>query len=256
MKRYFIILLTAVVFLAGYCLADQGKPDPSQLFYNGNSFYEKRDYDKAVEDYTKILDMGIESPSLYYNIGNSYFKLGKIGYAILYYERAKRLMPQDADMESNLAYAKSLVGNPSFQMPEPKIAVSLIKKPFEDFNLNAIAISAFALYIVVVLMLSVFMINSYIAKKMRIIFAVVVVMFLASLSAFAIRFYDEELLARGVVVQKNVECKYEPIDKSITFYKLQEGDQVVVLKTRSGWTQIERPDGKIGWVAKDAVEEI
>lgn len=256
MKRYLIILLTAALLITGYCLADQAKPDPNQLFYNGNSLYEKRGYDKAVEDYTKILDTGIESPNLYYNIGNSYFKLGKIGYAILYYERARRLQPQDADMKSNLAYAKSLVGNPSFQMPEPKMAASLIKKPFEDFNLNAIAISAFVLYITVVLMLSVFLVNSYIAKKLRLIFVIVVAIFLINLSAFAMRFYDEELLKRGVVVQKNVECKYEPIDKSITFYKLQEGDQVVVLKTRSGWTQIERPDGKMGWVARDAVEEI
>lgn len=256
MKRYLIILLTVVVFFAGYCSADQARPDPSQLFYNGNSFYEKRDYNKAVENYIKILDMGIESPNLYYNIGNSYFKLGKIGYAMLYYERARRLEPQDADMKSNLAYAKSFVGNPSFQMPEPKAVVSFIKKPFADFNLNAVAISAFVLYIMVIVILSVFLVNSYIAKKFRIIFVLLAAAFLATLSVFAMRFYDEEFLIRGVVVQKSAECKYEPIDKSITFYKLQEGDEVVVLKTRSGWAQIERPDGKIGWVAREAVEEI
>ena len=36
-------------------------------------------------------------------------KLGRIGKAILNYERARRVMPQDEDLLSNLAYVKNLV---------------------------------------------------------------------------------------------------------------------------------------------------
>ena len=77
-----------------------------------------------------------------------------------------------------------------------------------------------------------------------------------NLGAFAIRFYDEKILHRGIVVEKDVECKYEPIDKSTTFYRPQEGEFVAVVKTRDGWRQIKRIDGKVGWVKQEAVEEI
>ena len=77
-----------------------------------------------------------------------------------------------------------------------------------------------------------------------------------NICAFAIRYHNEEVLRRGIVVMKEAESKYEPIDASVNYYKLQEGDEVLVLETRGGWRRVKRPDGKIGWVKKEAVEEI
>ncbi|MCX5686776.1 MAG: tetratricopeptide repeat protein [Candidatus Omnitrophica bacterium] len=258
MKKIFLIICTLINLAAIHSFCDdQKKGDPNQLFYNANSLYERRDYEKAAAEYLKILDFGVESPGLYYNIGNSYFKLGRLGRAILYYERAKRLSPQDADLKSNLAYARSFVGSSSSGAQDWGMIAKLVASArFEDFNLNAIAIAALVIYLVVIGLQVLFFFNSLVAKKVMALYIMVLAVFIVSVSAFGLRFYNEEVLRHGVVVEKEVDCKYEPIDKAMTYYKLQEGDEVIILNTRSGWSQIKRPDGKIGWVVADSAEEI
>ena len=253
------LILTAAIFfsLVGALSAGDEQPlDPNKLFYNANSLYEKREYEKALEEYKKILDMGIDSGCLYYNMGNSYFKMGKLGYAILYYEKAKRIMPQDNDLKSNLSYAKSLVGTSTVDIPRRNPVVTLVKTPFKDFSMNAIAICALIFYLIFIALQIAFIINPVLAKKLRLIYVVILIFFIVNLGALAIRYYDEAMQRRGVVIQRDVDCRYEPIDRSTTFYKLQEGDRVSILKTRDGWRQIKRIDGKAGWVRQEAVEEI
>ena len=48
-----------------------------------------------------------ESADIYYNLGNSYYKIGDIAKAILNYERALILKPANKDIRSNLEIAKS-----------------------------------------------------------------------------------------------------------------------------------------------------
>ena len=255
-KKYIAIavFIVVVVCQAGLC-ADQKKTDPNQLFYNANRSYEKRDYVKAVEDYVAILDMGLENGTLYYNIGNGFLKLGKVGYAILCYEKAGRLIPQDSDLKANLAYARSQVEAPAMAIPQENVILKGIKRLFEDFSLNMIALAALVLYLSVILIAS-FLMMSPAVRRFRFFSLLIIAFFLASLVGFGVRYYDEEILKHGIVVGREIECKYEPIDKSTTYYRLQEGNDVLVMKTRDGWRQIRRLDGKIGWVKKEAVEEI
>lgn len=235
---------------------EEARKDYNQLFYSANTYYEHGDYVKALENYDRLLQAGLESGRLYYNIGNSFFKIGKVGYAILFYEKAKRLIPRDGDLKSNLAHAKSLVGYSAFQAPTENRWTKIILKPYEDFNLNAITISGAFLYLVLIFLLASSVFNPIFIRKFRFVFWIFIVLFLANTGAFTLRYYDEEILDHGIVVQKEAECKYEPIDKSTTYYKLQEGSEVIILKTRNGWTQIKRLDGKIAWIKKEAVAEI
>ncbi len=256
MKRLIFIIISTVMISTLVYAADEPRKDPNQLFYAGNSYYEKGQYAKAVDEYLKIFDTDIESGNLYYNIGNSFFKLGKLGYAILYYERAKRLMPQDGDLRANLVYAKSSAGLPDVESSVGNMILGYLNRPFRDFNLNAMAISGGILYIIAIALSVMFILNRFMAKKIWIIYVIVFAFFTMNAAAFAARYYDEHILRHGIVVERGVECKYEPIDKSTTYYTLQEGADVIVLKARSGWCQIKRADGRIAWAKKEAVEEI
>lgn len=256
MKKLILTFAVLSLFATFIWASDQKPLDPNKLFYSANSLYEKREYEKALEEYKKILDMGIDSGYLYYNMGNSYFKLGKLGYAILYYAKARRLMPNDGDLKSNLAYARSLVEPPAVDLPRKNPVVTFVKAIFRDFNFNAIAVSALIIYLIFIALQIIRIINPVLAKKMRLVSALLLLFLIVNVGAFAIRYYDEEILHHGIVVQKGIECKYEPIDSSTTFYKLQEGELVSVIKTRDGWRQIRRVDGKVGWVKQDAVEEV
>jgi len=258
MKKHTLSALACLflIFFSQIAGAEDKKGEPNQLFYAANYRYETKDYAKAIEGYIAILDKALESGNLYYNIGNGFLKLKKLGYAILCYEKARRLIPQDGDLKSNLAYARSLAGVMSFEEGRKNVFLDAVKAPFRDFNLNAIAVSGAIIYLFVVLILSVFLIRPYFARKFALLSFIVIVLFLLNLAAFAGRYYDEEIAKHAVVVQKEAECKYEPIDASTTYYRLQEADEVLVLKTRNDWRQVERSDGKVAWVKKEAVEPI
>ena len=255
MIRRYVLTAVLLVFCLGLSSAEDVSNDPGHLLYKGNALYEKRDYDKTIEEYKKISDEGVESGALYYNMGNAYFKMGKIGYAILFYKKAVKLMPADSDLKSNLSYAQSLTEDSGLQPQEMNKFTWLVRIPFKEFTINAVAKIMIALYLFVVAMIIGGIINPVFKRRATFVFYPVFILFLLALAGFSARYYDEELLTRGIVTAKTAECKYEPIDKSTTYFTLKEGQEVLVLKSRNGWSRIRRLDGKLAWVKSDAIEE-
>ena len=74
-------------------------------FEQANVYYQNKDYIKAIELYDSSLAQGVESAALYYNLGNAHFKINNIPAAILNFERAKKLIPNDEDILFNLKIA-------------------------------------------------------------------------------------------------------------------------------------------------------
>jgi tetratricopeptide (TPR) repeat protein len=250
----FIMMLFIAVVPAH---ADDQANDENKSFYTGNVYYEKKDYAKALENYRAALDMGLESGNLYYNIGNAYLKTGKPGYAILFYEKARRLIPQDGDLKSNLVYARAMVPAAAGGETSGLNAVAgFLRSPFGDINLNAVAILTLALYLVTVILGIIFMLTPFMVRKLKIIFVILLLALIWSSAAFTMRYYDEEFLKKGITVAKSADAKYEPIESSTTYYKIGEGDEVTILDTREGWRHVRRSDGKSAWVKEDAVGEI
>ena len=80
-------LLVVLVLLGGVSVAEM----PEETFGRGNDAYERRDHDPAALAYRIILEYRIEDPRVEYNLANAEFKRGRLGHAILHYERARRL---------------------------------------------------------------------------------------------------------------------------------------------------------------------
>lgn len=259
MKNRMLILLVmcALSGPAVRCVSAQEKPgEPNALFYQGNNLYQERDYLEALLAYDKVLDLGLESANLYYNIGNGFFKLNKLGHAILFFERAKRMKPYDSDIRSNLDYARSLAGETAFSETTDPAFVKTLKRPIRDLPLSALALVAIGVYLAAALLAAVRIVNPVFAKKIRLVLWVVMALCAYTLAVYAVRYYDEAVRVHGIVLQKNVEARYEPIDKSAVHYKLREGSEVLVLTTRDEWRRVRRADGKVGWVKASAVEAI
>jgi len=256
MTKYVLTVLILLSCFISCAYAEEFPDDAARLFYSANSLYEKREFDKAIEDYQKMIDQGIESGPLYYNLGNAYFKSGKTGYAILYYKKAARLMPADSDLKSNLSYAQSLTEDSGLQPVAQNKFTWAMNIPFKEFTLNGVARILIIMYLLVMSLLAGGIVSPVFKRRATFIFYPVLILFLLSLAGFSVRYYSEEVLTHGIVVAKEAECKYEPIDKSTTYFTFREGQEVLVLKTRNGWRRIRRLDGKLAWVKSDAVEEI
>nr|HRC92571.1 tetratricopeptide repeat protein [Bacteroidia bacterium] len=95
--RYIFILLC--LLLSHNIFADT-KDD--LLFTEANNLYLKQSYFQAIEKYEQLISDNIISFEVYYNLGNAYYKTGNYTKAILNYERAKKIKPDDADVTLNL----------------------------------------------------------------------------------------------------------------------------------------------------------
>ena len=96
-----INLRKVLFFLLTLCLIGSAYAQDTAL-KEAEVAYTKEDYAKAIELYEGILKSNGESAAVYYNLGNTYYKAGKIAPAILNYERCLLLDPGDSDARFNL----------------------------------------------------------------------------------------------------------------------------------------------------------
>ena len=66
----YILLLLPQIFLA------------QNGFEKGNELYRKNQFQDAVQSYESVLKTNKQSAELYFNLGNSYYKLNKVAPAI------------------------------------------------------------------------------------------------------------------------------------------------------------------------------
>jgi len=95
----------------------------AERFAAGNEAYHARDLETARRHYRHILRYGLPSADVEFNLGNALLKDGKLGEAILHYERCLVLDPRADDAEHNLAVARSRLAEGA--------VVELVKKGVE-----------------------------------------------------------------------------------------------------------------------------
>ena len=96
----------------------------TQLYTSANSLYKNKQFEQATVAYEKILMQGYRTPEVYYNLGNSYFKLHNNGKAILNFERAQKLAPDDEDIAHNLKLAQLKTTDKLIPVPQLGIVTS------------------------------------------------------------------------------------------------------------------------------------
>lgn len=101
MKKIFstIILFLATVLL---CLAN----DYTEA---ADSAYMNDDFPRAISLYEQALKENGSSSTLFYNLGNAYYRDGNYGKAILNYNRALKLDPSNSDARTNLDFVNSKI---------------------------------------------------------------------------------------------------------------------------------------------------
>ncbi|MDE6098784.1 MAG: tetratricopeptide repeat protein [Muribaculaceae bacterium] len=76
-----------------------------------DSAYNEENFRQAAQLYTDALKESGPNATIYYNLGNSYYRLGKTGLAIVNYERALRVNPSFDDARTNRDFVLSRVDN-------------------------------------------------------------------------------------------------------------------------------------------------
>ena len=88
--------LTVVFFLLVFALSS-AQSDVASYYNEGNKAYRDGKFDEALANYLKAVELGGCDSKLFFNIGNAYFRLGKMGKAILWYDCLLYTSPSPRD---------------------------------------------------------------------------------------------------------------------------------------------------------------
>lgn len=217
----------------------------------------QNDYEKAISQYEHILGTGVESPSLYFNLGYVHYKNGSLAKAILNFERARLLKPNDPDILYNLELAYSQTSDRIDKVGEVffvRWLHSIRDKGNSDFWTRlflfsfAILLGCAALY---------FFGKYLIVRKLGFYLGLGFVL----LTLFSLSFASAQknkLTQRNtaIIFSPSVTLTSAPDERGTELVVLHEGTKVKILSTLADWFEVELSDGHIGWIKKTAVEVI
>jgi tetratricopeptide (TPR) repeat protein len=107
MNRIFFTLTVLILLATGSSAADVNLA----YWEKANALYKASQYDSAARYYEKIAAQKPGTAELYYNLGNTYYRLNKIGPAVLNYERALHIDPEMQLAKDNLILTQNRITN-------------------------------------------------------------------------------------------------------------------------------------------------
>lgn len=228
----------------------------SGWFEEGNTAYLDGNYEQAITSYQKIEEAGIASASLFYNMGNTYYKMKDFPHAILYYEKAAKLDPSDEDIQANLAIANLAVVDKI--NPIPKSFVGKWRDGLRSsLPADGWAWMSVALFALLLTCLLVFLLSRRTGLRKAGFFAGVIVLLCLALSIVlavdSLRNMTHH--DKAIVMTPTVTVKSSPDEQSVDLFVLHEGAKVSILDTSRDWNKIKIADGSVGWLpASDMTE--
>lgn len=243
-----------LLLLAFFTVNGLFSQDFDKLFSEANDFYKNGNYENAIELYEQIAVSGNVSTELFYNLGNSYYKINKVGPSIYNYEKALLLDPLNEDAENNLIFANRLSLDRIEELP---------KSALQKFNENYISKLHYnqwaTLSVVISLLAALFFLLYYFSHSpsiKRLFFTSTIISLLllvTSLSITVNQYGVDSRKVEAIIYATEVSVKNEPTKSAEEAFILHEGTKVIVLDQVDDWKKIKLVDGKIGWLKEQDI---
>lgn len=250
MKRLIPVLFLLAIFTATQTLAD-----PRTAFDEGLRRYRENDISGAISAWENTASRSTVSGALLYNLGNAYYRQGQIGKAILYYERARTLLPRDGDVKTNLDLARLAV-------------VDRIEKPVRlpvwdwlDAVRDALSLPELArlfhiagLFAVLSLAGALFA-TQRLKRAIQVFSAVMLVLFTVTGAWYAWRAALDSREFAIIIVNKT-DVRSAPDEASQELFSLHEGTKIRCVERLGQWVNIQIADNRKGWMSVEDAEAI
>ena len=223
-----------------------------------DSAYINNDYANAVYFYEDILANQGESADIYYNLGNSYYKMDNIAKAILNYEKALMLNPGNGDIRFNLELAQSKTVDKVTPMSEVFL-VTWMKSLTNTMSEQGWSKLAIASFILTLLGLVLYFFSKKIAmKKIGFISALCLMLVCILANVFASSQKSKaQSHSSAIIMEPSVTVKSTPNEGGTELFILHEGRKVMIKdNTMREWKEIQLEDGNAGWVPASVIEII
>ena len=252
MKR--IIILTTLLLMSVVGVMAQTS---AERWETGNRAYIEGNYDKAIEEYTAILDGGEYSMKLYYNLANAYFKAGANGKAILYYNKALRIAPSQEDIRHNLALAEAQTKDRIAVIPEFFLN-RWLRTMRNSMSCTAWSVLSLLMFGAMLAFGLLFLLASQVRwRKVGFYGALCAFVLFVATTSFAVSSRNDMLShSEAVVMGTAISVKSSPDRSATDLFVLHEGTKVEILSEVDEWVEVVIADGKKGWTLKSNIETI
>jgi tetratricopeptide (TPR) repeat protein len=253
--------LLAALAVCAACVAQSsrgaGDDEAFRLFEAGNDLFADGDYEEAARSYRQLLNQGFRSEALHYNLGNASFRLGELGTAILQYEKASRIAPNDRDIQANLEFVRSLTvdkpGEADAQTTQFFMERLLdLMTPDQDAAIVSIfyliGSGLIALHIVAV---------SPRSRRLSVwgLAAIALPLVLVS-GILLVKIYRDQTMVHAVILDERVDVRSGPGDDNTALFTIHEGLKVRLRNEQGSWSQISLESGLNGWVPRSVFGKI
>lgn len=235
------------------CLYVKGQSEG--LFTQATDAYNDGDYEKAIEFYNSILENGQHSAALYFNLGNSHYKLNEIASSIYFYEKALLLRPKDPEILNNLGYAQNMTLDAIETMPETGLS-KIYKMVTNKLSFDQWAYVGIGFIFLFVILYILFYYFQYSSRKRWAFIGSIASLFIAIITiVFAfVQYNDFNQDQPAIVFADEIGIKAEPNAQSNEVFVLHAGTKVNVLDGLNAWKKIRIPDGKTGWISSSDIK--
>jgi hypothetical protein len=191
-------------------------------------------------------DPAVSMPELF-NQANAAQRAGRLGPAILGYERALQLAPRDPAVAQNLRIAREKAG-----VSAP--VVSAWQRPAHALGLDGLAVLAsIALGLFGLLAMGMMLIPAGLRGFARGLRAAMGATALLAGSAVALRWSE---LDRAVIQATRATAHIAPAEAAAAAFELKAGELVTARREHGDFILVSTPDRRSGWVARAEVERI
>ena len=261
MKIFQIISLSAALTLSASSLTARTLDQQADSAYSADRFEE------AAALYRQAIDEYGTSPELYYNLGNSYYRLGAPGKAILAYERALRIDPTFSDARTNLEFVNARLADRQGERG------SFMSNAFDRLATlltpNGWAWAAFAIFALCMACVAMYILTDTVIIRKAGFFGGILLLLIsvgAILTAFRARKISNAHDLAVIIVPSTIlsTSPREPKDRNEEAMLLHEGVKLQILDSISErsdttglkWFDVQIDNNHRAWIKSTAVEKI
>lgn len=248
--KYLITLICLVIATIGW-----GQDQDN--FDKATTLYQKGDYTQAAAVYSSILKSGKESSALYYNLGNTYYKLNNVPESIYYYEKALQLDPENADAKNNLIFANQMKVDAI--TPLPKTWVRQLSDGIVGlFSAHTWAVLSIIGVFAFVLSFLLYYFVERTALK-RTFFSLMLVFLFFAIGSYTLAHFCHKQVSQtqyAILFDKTVRVFSDANAYSSEVMQLHEGTKVEIIEDAKDWVKIRLVNGKTGWTKVNSLRKL
>ena len=240
---------------------DAEQPDIAIVESEAETAYKNSNFKESIKLYeSQIVENKLtnqESPQLYYNLANAYFRDNQIAKAIVNYERALLLDPSDSDIRHNLRFAKTRIED-KIDSADNLFINKWVRTVQNLYSGNAWAVIGVILFIICIVAIGVYMISTQITlRKISFYTGIVLLTLVIITNIFAFKQKNKVVnRTTGIVMSASVSIFTSPDAHSQELFRLHEGSKVTIKRVEGNWYEIVIANGSVGWLQKKNIETI